>query len=419
MVKSFFDPNWPDLGVLGSYGRMFGVNWVWSLELTIYHCLFSICIPIVLTELAFPKWRDRRWLKAPGAGRLRSAPRGGRRVRLRLARVLPPAACAVSWRRDRGRRTGGCCPAGTPPAGPVGIAPIRAAEAPRVPGPRELPFFLFGATCTVLFFVLNWALPSGRFVPPIVTMALVAGIDGRVFRGIARARARVLLDGREPVGARERCARVLHRVLPARRAGPQPHRRPPGHAHRGPRRGRPPAGGISEGAGGEGGAARVRLTPCRPSPRVHQHGKAHDGQAGAIRHLDGDHRQRSALRRQDRHRPDLQQHRDHLRLPELVHGHHRVHDRVHQHPSVLPGGGRGAPLRPPPRAADRRSHRGHLHRHRRLRGHRPVGDPPHRGRRRGGIRHPPDRAGGRCHGGQAGHAPRRALGGASHAAARR
>jgi hypothetical protein len=32
----------------------------------IYHCLFSICIPIVLTELAFPKWRDERWLKTPG-----------------------------------------------------------------------------------------------------------------------------------------------------------------------------------------------------------------------------------------------------------------------------------------------------------------------------------------------------------------
>jgi hypothetical protein len=42
------------------------VNWVWSLELTIYHGLFSICIPIVLTELAFPKWRDERWLKTPG-----------------------------------------------------------------------------------------------------------------------------------------------------------------------------------------------------------------------------------------------------------------------------------------------------------------------------------------------------------------
>jgi len=30
MVKSFFDPNWMDLGVLGSYGLWMGVNWVWA-----------------------------------------------------------------------------------------------------------------------------------------------------------------------------------------------------------------------------------------------------------------------------------------------------------------------------------------------------------------------------------------------------
>jgi hypothetical protein len=37
MVKSFFDPSWMDLGLLGTYGRWAGVNWVWSLDLTIYH----------------------------------------------------------------------------------------------------------------------------------------------------------------------------------------------------------------------------------------------------------------------------------------------------------------------------------------------------------------------------------------------
>jgi len=32
-VKSFFDPNWMDLGILGTYGRWLGVNWVWSFVL--------------------------------------------------------------------------------------------------------------------------------------------------------------------------------------------------------------------------------------------------------------------------------------------------------------------------------------------------------------------------------------------------
>lgn len=62
MCKSFFDPNWMDLGTLGSYGRWIGVNWVWSLELTIYHCVFSIAIPILLAGILFPTWRDRTWI---------------------------------------------------------------------------------------------------------------------------------------------------------------------------------------------------------------------------------------------------------------------------------------------------------------------------------------------------------------------
>jgi len=60
MVKSFFDPNWMDLGPLGSYGRWAGVNWVWSLELTIFHAVFSIAIPILLVELLFPAQRDQK-----------------------------------------------------------------------------------------------------------------------------------------------------------------------------------------------------------------------------------------------------------------------------------------------------------------------------------------------------------------------
>lgn len=61
-IKSFFDPNWMDLGNLGSYGRLFGVNWVWSVWLTIYHTIISIAIPILLFELLFPDKEDERLL---------------------------------------------------------------------------------------------------------------------------------------------------------------------------------------------------------------------------------------------------------------------------------------------------------------------------------------------------------------------
>lgn len=62
MVKSFFDPDWMDLGILGSYGRWQGVNWVWAEWLTIYHAVFSIAIPITLVELAYVERRNRSWL---------------------------------------------------------------------------------------------------------------------------------------------------------------------------------------------------------------------------------------------------------------------------------------------------------------------------------------------------------------------
>ena len=62
MVKSFFNENWVDIGNLGTYGRWAGVNWVWSLNLTIYHAAISIATPVFLTGLLFPKRRSDRWL---------------------------------------------------------------------------------------------------------------------------------------------------------------------------------------------------------------------------------------------------------------------------------------------------------------------------------------------------------------------
>ncbi len=62
MVKSFFDPYWMDLGILGVYGRWVGVNWVWAEWLTIYHAVFSIAIPISLVELAYPERRNQSWV---------------------------------------------------------------------------------------------------------------------------------------------------------------------------------------------------------------------------------------------------------------------------------------------------------------------------------------------------------------------
>lgn len=66
MTRSFFCPTWPDLGILAEYGRWIGVNWVWAIQLTIFHAVFSISIPIILVELTFSDLKGRPWLGSKG-----------------------------------------------------------------------------------------------------------------------------------------------------------------------------------------------------------------------------------------------------------------------------------------------------------------------------------------------------------------
>ena len=63
MVASFQNPNWMDLGVLGTFGRIWGVNWVWTVELTAYHAFVSITVPIILVELLYPERKTESWLR--------------------------------------------------------------------------------------------------------------------------------------------------------------------------------------------------------------------------------------------------------------------------------------------------------------------------------------------------------------------
>jgi hypothetical protein len=64
VVRSFFDPNWMDLGNLGVYGRVAGVNWVWSEHLTIYHALISIAASIAFVEILYPAQRTASWINS-------------------------------------------------------------------------------------------------------------------------------------------------------------------------------------------------------------------------------------------------------------------------------------------------------------------------------------------------------------------
>ena len=61
-TKSFFDPYWPDCAdFLCQFGRFAGVNWVWSIGLTIYHGLWSILVPMVIVEILFHEVFEETW----------------------------------------------------------------------------------------------------------------------------------------------------------------------------------------------------------------------------------------------------------------------------------------------------------------------------------------------------------------------
>lgn len=63
-LQSLFNPNLFNAGIVG--GQAFGVNWVWSEWTVGYHVVWSIVIPILLSELLFPDRRAEPWLGRAG-----------------------------------------------------------------------------------------------------------------------------------------------------------------------------------------------------------------------------------------------------------------------------------------------------------------------------------------------------------------
>jgi len=185
MVKSFFDPHWVDLGALGVYGRWAGVNWVWSLGLTLFHAVWSICLPILLVTLLFPRRAREPWV-------------GGHQFRF-LAGLLavdvvfgffvltpyrPPglayllALLIVIGLYVAARRM------------PVAFNAAWQAE-PVSDRPRSLRVFAAGLGGAIAFFALLWGIPNTR-VSPAMDMALLllllAGVVLSLRRGEAPSR---------------------------------------------------------------------------------------------------------------------------------------------------------------------------------------------------------------------------------------
>lgn len=63
-IQSMFNPNLFNAGLLGA--RWFAFNWVWAQWTLGYHIIWSITIPILLTEMLFPARRSEAWLRRTG-----------------------------------------------------------------------------------------------------------------------------------------------------------------------------------------------------------------------------------------------------------------------------------------------------------------------------------------------------------------
>jgi hypothetical protein len=183
MCKSFFDPGWMDVGILGEYGRWLGVNWVWSVELTMYHAVFSIVIPVTLVTLLFLNRRTTSWISRRGLVALFILwLANGTLIFLFISKYRPPIlhyAVAV------GTIAGLCVVAKRLPV------PAASPESPAKKAHGCFRLFVFGFTGTVAFFTLAWVLPHTGLHPLIVIVLMVtfSAVVMRVIRHVSSSPA--------------------------------------------------------------------------------------------------------------------------------------------------------------------------------------------------------------------------------------
>lgn len=65
-VMTFFAPNNSAAGLLGSFGRLGGVDWVWVPDIAVFHAVFSVALPILLVGVLYPRTRSARFLSDRG-----------------------------------------------------------------------------------------------------------------------------------------------------------------------------------------------------------------------------------------------------------------------------------------------------------------------------------------------------------------
>ncbi|WIG58758.1 MAG: hypothetical protein OJF49_001504 [Ktedonobacterales bacterium] len=179
ITNTWFNPQ-AGVGLLGVYGRAWGVNWLWAGELTIFHAVVSIAIPIVIVDTLFPRVASRPWLRTGGV------------LLFFLLLAAVSILGAISWgfhTKDKSYPH--------PPAIPylgaalLMVALIILSHRLRLPAPRpalraaphlwQLRLIGFGATLAV--FIIVWLLPvliPLALIPIALLLALVIALTIRI-----------------------------------------------------------------------------------------------------------------------------------------------------------------------------------------------------------------------------------------------
>lgn len=66
-ARTFFAPA-ALVGRLATYGHFASVNWVWAVQIATFHAVFSIALPILLVDVAYPSTRGRSFLSGRATG---------------------------------------------------------------------------------------------------------------------------------------------------------------------------------------------------------------------------------------------------------------------------------------------------------------------------------------------------------------